>query len=203
MTKTIIHTIICATLFCSCNSNNLTNKESQNIKVNQIRNLISNIGFVNLPIEIDANIENSLIGIYNVNFNGPDSLVFDKDIYSVIGFLPDTTDYYAFLFHTVGDMLYPTIMTISKEGNKIDRQIICFKGCVGHAALDIISCYDSIWIYKDLRIMSISKVVGTIETDEANPKLLNICNEINKTGQINKNGQIIIKENDIINCDDK
>lgn len=203
MKKTIIYSIICATLFCSCHSNNLTNKESQDIKVIQIRNLISNVGFINLPIEIDANIENSLTGNYNVNFNGLDSLVFDKDIYSVVGFLPDTTDYYAFLFHTVGDMLYPTIMTISKEGNKIDRQIICAGACAGHAALDIVSCYDSVWIYKDLRIASTSRVIGTIETEDTIPQILNVCNKITVTGQINKNGQIKLKESDIINCDEK
>ena len=181
----------------------MTNKELKDIKVNHIRNLISTIGFVNLPVSIDNNIENSLIDAYNVNLNGLDTLVFDKDVYSVVGFFPDTTDYYAFLFHTVGDMLFPTIMTISKEGDKIDRQIICAGGCAGHASLDIISCYDSVVVYNDLRIASTSRVIGTVEMEDTIPQILDVCNEITVSGHINRNGQIVLKESGILNCDEK
>ena len=97
-------------------------------------------------------------------------------------------------------MLYPTIMTLSKHGDKIDKQIICAGGCAGHAALDVRSCYDSVWIQKDLKSASTSKVVGTVETDDSIPKILNICNKKLITGHIDKNGKIKLKQSGIIDC---
>ena len=146
----------------SCNSSKHTQEQSLDVRVEQIQMVINKSGFVKLPLVFDANNDNSLKSTYNVDFKSNDSLIFDSDIYNIVGFLPDTTLYYAFLFHTVGDMLYPTIMTLDKKGNKIDRQIISAMGCAGHAAIDVTSCYDSIWIYSDLKIKSFSKVTGKI-----------------------------------------
>ncbi|MGE0090878.1 MAG: hypothetical protein AB7S50_15520 [Bacteroidales bacterium] len=184
----------------SCNSSKQTVKEPQEIKLDQIRKVIQKTGFVKLPLIFDANSDNSLKSNYDVDFKSNDSLIFESDIWSIIGFLPDTTDYYAVLFHSVGDMLYPTIMTIDKNGNKIDRQIICTGGCAGHAAVDISSCYDSIWIESDLKIKSISKVIGTVETEDSIPQTLNICNMRILDGLIEKNGKIRLKDSDLIDC---
>ena len=184
----------------SCNSSKQTVKEPQEIKLEQIRKVIQKTGFVTLPLIFDANIDNSLKSNYKVDFKSNDSLIFESDIWNIIGLLPDTTDYFAFLFHTVGDMLYPTIMTIDKKGNKIDRQIICAAGCAGHTMLEVSSCYDSVWIHNDLKIKSISKVIGTVETDDSIPQTLNICNMRILDGLIEKNGKIKIKNSDLIDC---
>lgn len=184
----------------SCNSSKQTLKEPQEIKLEQIRKVIQKTGFVTLPLIFDANIDNSLESNYKVDFKSNDSLIFESDIWSIIGFLPDTTDYFAFLYHTVGDMLYPTIMTIDKNGNKIDRQIICAAGCAGHTMLEVSSCYDSVWIYNDLKIKSISKVIGTVDTEHSIPQTLNICNMRILDGMIEQNGKIKLKNSDLIDC---
>lgn len=184
----------------SCNSAIQTKKESQARKLEQIRKVIEKTGFVSLPLTFDANIDNSLQTNYEVDFKSDDSLIFESDIYRIVGFLPDTTNYYAFLFHTVGDMLYPTIMTLDKMGNKIDRQIICTAGCAGHAALDVSSCFDSVWIGHDLKIKSISKVIGTVETEDSIPKILHICNMRILNGWIDENGKIKLQNSDLIDC---
>lgn len=186
----------------SCNSNRLTTKNSQEIKLEQIRNAIKKSGFIKLPLIFDANFESSLKINYRVEINGNDSLIFDSDIRSIVGFLPDTSNYYAFLFHTVGDMLYPTIMTIDKNGKKLDRQIICAAGCAGHAAVDVTSCYDSVWISKDLKIKSMSKVIGTVETNDSIPKIVNICNVRKVDGFIDNSGKIRLNSSDLIDCNE-
>ena len=197
------HRVIIILIFIgliSCNSSKQTLKEPQEIKLEQIRKAIQKAGFVTLPLTFDANIDNSLKSNFDVDFKSNDSLIFESDIWSIVGFLPDTTDYFAFIFHTVGDMLYPTIMTIDKKGNKIDRQIICAAGCAGHAAVDVSSCYDSVWIYDDLKLKSISKVIGTVETEDSIPQTLNICNMRILDGLIEENGKIKLKESDLIDC---
>ena len=197
--KSLLIIMIC---LASCDSQRLTNKSSQEIKTEQIQKVIKKSGFIKLPLIFDANIDNSLKFNYDVDFKGNDSLIFDEDIYRIVGFLPDTTNYYAFLFHSVGDILYPTIMTIDKKGNKIDRQIICSAGCVGHTVVEVSSCYDSVWISNDLKINSISKVIGTVITEDSIPKTLKICNMRKLDGFIDKNGKIKLKDSDLIDCNE-
>ena len=99
-------------------------------------------------------------------------------------------------------MLYPTILTMDKKGNKIDRQIICATGCAGHAALKVTSCYDSVWIYKGGKIKSISKVIGTVETEDSIPTTLNICNMRIVNGFIDKSGKIKVQKSDLKDCNE-
>jgi hypothetical protein len=184
----------------SCNFSKKTLTDQQQVKSEQIHKVIQKTGFVELPLIIDANISSSLKSVYEVDFKSNDSLIFDSDMWSIVGFLPDTTDYFAVLFQTVGDMLYPTIMTMDKKGNKIDKQIICVAGCAGLAAVDITSCYDSVWISRDFKIKSISKVLGTVETEDSTKKIIKICNMRILDGLIEKNGKIRLKESDLIDC---
>jgi hypothetical protein len=194
--------ILISICFQSCNTSKQKKEQSLDVRVEQLQMVIQKSGFIKLPLVFDANIDNSLKSTYNVDFKCNDSLIFDSDIYSIVGFLPDTTMYYAFLFHTVGDMLYPTIMTLDKKGNKIDRQIINAMGCAGHAAIDVKNCYDSVWIYSDLKIKSISKVIGTVDIEDSIPQTLDICNMNIFEGLIEVNGKIKIKSSYLIDCND-
>lgn len=187
----------------ACDTHGLKDKTTHDIKIEHFKTVIKSSGFIKLPLIFDANIENSLKTNYKVDLKGKDSLIFDSDIRSIIGFLPDTTEYYAILFYTAGDMLYPTIMTFDKKGNRIDRQIINAAGCAGHAALDVISCYDSVWISSELNIKSVSRVIGTVETEDSIPKTLNICNIRKVEGLIEKSGKIVLKNSDLIDCNDE
>lgn len=200
MIKNILLLFSISIFLIACDSHGLNDKKAHDIKIEHFKTVIERSGFIKLPLIFDANIGNSLKINYNVDLKGKDSLIFDSGIRNIIGFLPDTTEYYAFLFYTVGDMLYPTIMTFDKKVNRIDRQIINAAGCAGHAALDIISCYDSVWINSQLKIKSVSRVIGTVETEDSIPKILNICNVRKVDGLIKKSGKIIIKNSDLIDC---
>lgn len=176
--------------------------EQQIKKEGQIQEVINKSGFIKLPLEFDANIESNLKSNYLVDRTSNDTLLFENGISNIIGFFPDTTNYYAFLHLSIGDMLYPTIITMDKNWQKIDERIICTSGCAGHVTVDITSCYDSVLINKDLKIKSISKVIGTVEIEDSTLQILNICNMRTLEGFIDKNGKINIKESGIIDCDE-
>lgn len=199
MKKKFISLTFCFVVFYSCVE---TTEKQYDIKVYQIRDVIKKSGFIKLPLEFDAMNENYLKRNYEVDFKGNDSLLFDSDVWEIIGFLPDTSNYYAFLFYSVGDMLYPTVVTMDKNGNKIDRNVICAGGCAGHAAVDIINCYDSVLITKDLNIRSISKLIGTVETEDSTLKIVDICNMRKTEGFIDKTGKIKLTDSGIIICNE-
>ena len=193
--KILVLTLILAS-FCLFSCKN----SKQTAKYEQIQYVIQKSGFIKLPLEFDANID-VLKSNYSISRTSNDTLLFWEDgIYNIIGFLPDTANYYAFLHLTVGDMLYPTIVTMDKNWQKIDEKIICAAGCTGLVQVDVINCYDSVWIYKDLKIKSISKVIGTVENEDSTSQVLNICNMITLDGLIDKNGKINIKESALIDC---
>ena len=177
-------------------------KQLSEIKKEHLKNLIKKSGFIKLPLSFDA-ISNGYSGCScEINHKGSDSLIFDKDIFEICGFLPDTSNYYSFLFNGACDMACPTIITLDKNGNKIDRKIIVVgTGCYG-SPIDAKSCYDSVWIYNDLTIKSESRVVGTIINPSTN-KEEDICNMEKLEGYIDRTGKIYIKKSGIILCDDK
>ena len=188
----IIFVLVC--LF-SCGTN------KQRTKSEQIQYVIEKSGFIELPLKFDASIETALKSRYSVNRASDDTLLFESGIRDIIGFLPDTTNFYAFLHLTVGDMLYPTIVTMDKNWQKIDEKFICTGGCAGHAQLDVISCYDSVFVYKDLKIKAISKVIGTAEVyGDSTSEVFNICNMIIVNEFIDKSGRISINKSDLIDC---
>jgi hypothetical protein len=185
--------------FFSCKTVHKTEKES-NIH-EQIQYVIEKSGFIKLPLEFDANIETDLKSTYSVNRNSNDTLLFENGIFDIIGFLPDTMNYYAFLYFSIGDMLTPTIRTMDKNWRKIDEKFISIGACAGYVELDVTSCYDSVCIYKDLKIKSVSKVVGTVEIDEdSTSQILDICNMRVLEGFIDKYGKINHKKSGIIDC---
>jgi hypothetical protein len=176
-------------------------KDDDKAKRQMISNIIKESGFIKLPLAFNVDYDVSLKLNYRVNHKSNDTLLLEGVIDGIIGFLPDTTNYYAFLYYTIGDMLAPTIRTMDKNWQKIDNKEICTYGCAGHLALNVRSCYDSVWIYRDLKIKSISKVVGTVEIeDDSTSQVLNICNMRLLDGLIDKNGKIDIEKSDVIDC---
>jgi hypothetical protein len=197
--KTMIISILSFSLL-SCSFTNKTKISTEDEKGRHIRMILQQTGFIKLPLIFDANNENALKETYRIDRKCLDSIIFDDDMFDIVGFLPDTSLYFAILFNTVGDMLYPTIITIDKAGRKIDRQIISTTACAGNVAVDVISCYDSVWILNDLQVFSRSKVVGTVETEDSIPQVLKICNSENLTGSIARTGKIRISRSKKIDC---
>ena len=194
MRKVIIILGIFAFIAGGCGQNSTKKTEKQRNKYEQIQFVIEKSGFIELPLEFDANIEYSLKTNYLVNRESNDTLLFERGIYEIVGFLPDTTNYYAFLHYTVADRLFPTIVTMDKSWQKIDEKIISTQGCLTSPLVDVESCYDSVWIYKDLKIKSISKLVGTIEIEtDTTSEVSNILNTQFLEGFIDKYGKISIK----------
>jgi len=180
----------------SCKTNN-----KQITKHEQIQYVIAKSGFIKLPLVFDASDDDALDVNYLVDFSSNDTLLFESGRFDIVGFFPDTTNYYAFLYLAIGDMLYPTIVTMDKNWQKIDEKIICTSGCLSSPLVEVTSCYNSVWIYKDLKIKSISKVIGTIEIDDdSTSQILNICNMQTLDGFIDKHGKIHIKESGLIDC---
>jgi hypothetical protein len=175
-------------------------QKTDSLKRQMIPNVIKESGFIKLPLVFDADIDNLKLN-YRINYKSNDTLLFEGVMDGIIGFLPDTTNYYAFLYYTIGDMLYPTIQTMDKNWQKIDNKIICATGCSGHVQLNITSCYDSVKIFKDFKIKSISRAVGTVEDEDLASHILNICNTRILDGLIDKNGKINIKNSGLMNCD--
>jgi len=164
----------------------------QNIKYEQIKYLINKSEFIKLPLIFDAKNENALKVNYLTDLTSNDTLLF-KSRYDIVGFLPDTSNYYSFLYLRIGDMLYPTIVTMDKSWKKIDEKIICTMGCLISPLVDLISCYDSVWIYENFKIKSISEIVGTIEIEEDSiSQISNIYDKRILNGHIDINGNINI-----------
>jgi hypothetical protein len=199
MRKVVIILGIFAFIVGGCGQSSTKKTEKQRNKYEQIQFVIEKSGFIELPLEFDASIEYSLKTNYLVNRESNDTLLFERGIYEIVGFLPDTTNYYAFLHYTVADRLFPTIVTMDKSWQKIDEKIISTQGCLTNPLVDVESCYDSVWIYKDLKIKSISKLVGTIEIEtDTTSEVSNILNTKFLEGFIDKYGKISIKESGLI-----
>ena len=122
----------------------------------------------------------------------------------IIGCFPDTSDFYGFLTLSIGDLLYPTIETFDKNGDLIQSEIIATSNCVNPIA-DIQSCFDSVTITNDLKIETISKLIGTIEdfndTTE-NPPNVDFCSKQSINGKILVTGQIELNKTEQTDCDD-
>jgi hypothetical protein len=83
---------------------------------------------------------------------------------------------------------------MDKNWQKIDEKIISTQGCLTSPLVDIESCYDSVWVCKDLKIKSISKLVGTIEIEtDSTTEVSSIFDTNFLEGFIDKNGIINIK----------
>jgi hypothetical protein len=192
MRHPIIITALLSLFFISCNSPKQKEISLQDNKTHQIRQIIKITRLIELPLKFDANQENQSGLKYHINQKGSDSLLFDSDIFDTYGCLPDTTNFFAFLSNSVGDMLYPNIITFDKKGNRIDRKMIATANCLVNPRYDVKSCFDSIIIGADLKFRSFSKFNGTIETDDSVPQIYDVFNQKKLSGKILKSGQIVI-----------
>jgi len=172
----------------------------EELKKEHLENVIKKAGFIKLPLSFDAIANNYAKYSYEINDKNCDTMLFDDDIYYICGFFSDTSNFYAFYFNTVCDaMQCPTIMTLDKNGNKIDRKIIVAEtGCYG-TPIDATSCYDSVWIHSDLTFESESMVIGKLFNDSTNLDE-DICNTEKLEGFIDKKGKIHIKESGVKLC---
>jgi hypothetical protein len=121
----------------------------------------------------------------------------------IIGYLPDTSDFYGFLTLTIGDLLYPTIETYNKKGELIQEEIIVTGNCI-HPIADIESCFDSVTINENLYFEGFSKLVGELVDlydSPSNSPSIDICKTKTLSGKILPSGVIEIKVSERTECE--
>jgi hypothetical protein len=169
--------------------------DTYNIRVKYIRSLIKKVGIQELPYSFDLT-KDQIQSKHDVDRNSIDTLFFDDWNGHVAGLLPDTLNFYCFLYYSVGDALYPNLVTINKKGEVIDKANICIGNCAG-LMIDIDSCMDKVTINKDLSINLLYRVRGSAETHDSIPKTVKVNNQIKGKGKILKNGKIEISKGKI------
>jgi hypothetical protein len=167
-------------------------------KVDYVRSLIKKVGFQNLPYSHDL-IDDKIDSKYDINRNSLDTLYFNDLNSHIVGVLPDTTNFYCFLYFGVGDALYPCLTTIDKNGNKIDSKSICIGQCAG-IMIQYDTCIDNVTIEKDMTINMYYRLHGFVNSKNDSNKIDTICNMMIWTGRIDKNGKIIVKESELQGC---
>jgi hypothetical protein len=185
-----IRFFIFSTFLISCIQSN-----TYNFRAKYIRSLIKKVGIQELPYSFDLT-KDQIQSKYDIDRNSIDTLFFDDWNGHVAGVLPDTSNFYCFLYYSVGDALYPNLVTIDKKGKIIDKANICIGNCAG-LMIDIDSCIDKVTINKDLSINLLYRVRGSAETRDSIPKTVKVNNQIIGKGKILKNGKIEISKGEI------
>ena len=121
-------------------------------KADCIRNFVRKVGFVKLPYSHNLNLDKEEYK-YLIDYKSNDTLFFKSPNNQIIGVLPDTLNYFGILYYSVGDDLYPCLVTFNKNGEKIDDQKISNGLCAG-CGCECDSCSDITTITKDLKINS-------------------------------------------------
>jgi hypothetical protein len=189
-------TILTLITFISCGQRG---KISTTDRVEYIRTLIKKVGVIQLPYDYDM-VKRDIHSKYSVDKNSMDTLFFDDFNGSIEGVLPDTSNYFGFIYYKVGDSLYPFLTTIDKKGKIIDRQSIGIGAC-GGLAIDVDSCVDKVSINEKLEIDMFYKMRGTADTNDSIPQTVKICNWISGKGKITKDGKIEIRRGELEVCD--
>jgi hypothetical protein len=180
----------------SCVEN--TNKNSNSQKESELRNdsfnkieyvkqLVKKVGLIELPYSFDI-LNDQIDSEYVIKSNSADTLFFEIGNVHISGILPDTLNFYCFLYITIGDLAYPKLLTIDKKGIIIDRKSLCLGVC--GAPIDVDSSINRITIDKELKIKSYYYCKGTVETNDSIPKNIEINERIEGVGIISKNGKI-------------
>jgi hypothetical protein len=185
-----IRIFIVSILLISCSQTS-----TDNIRAKYISTLIKKVGIQELPYSFDLT-KDQIISKHDINRNSIDTLFFDDWNGLVAGVLPDTSGYYCFLYYSVGDALYPNLVTIDKKGNIIDKANICIGNCAG-LMIDIDSCIDKVTINKDLSIDLLYRVRGSVETQDSLHKTVKVNNQIKGKGKILEDGKIEISKGEL------
>ncbi len=172
------------------------NTDTNAHRLEYIRALVKKVGFQSLPYSYDL-MESKINTKFTVDIHSMDTLFFDSGAFG--GVLPDTTNYFAFLYYQTGDSLYPFLTTIDKNGNVIDTKNIGIGACRG-LLIDIDSCIDRVTIRKNLEIELLYKMHGSTESNDSIPSIIKICNQIVGRGKITNEGRILLTKGELMIC---
>jgi hypothetical protein len=161
----------------------VTNKKEPGPKTRQeaLREIYNKAEKIYLPFEYPSKeFENSYV------ISGTDTLVF-PDGTDIVGALKDTTNFFTFIRIEAGDVIYPVIITVNKNGNIIDEKVFSFEGApdcgFDYEEKNVLNTDLSMQLYRKDRIQ---------ECDDEGPLGPTTVRETTETGQINKSGKIIM-----------
>jgi hypothetical protein len=187
--KLLLLTSLIFLISCS----NLKTKDEVN-RIEYINQLAKKIGVRDLPLTFDLiKGENSR---YEIDKNSLDTLFFPSG--SLIGVLPDTSNFYALVSYQVSDSFYPSISTFDKKGYLIDRINIGIGNCGGLLIL-IDSCTDRVVIKKNFEIEADFQVSGEAENPKTSESI-RVCNKITGSGKIHNDGKLEFQKSEIFDC---
>ncbi len=176
--------------------------EINNLRVSKnylIHELIKEVGFISLPYKAVFNA--STEKTYRIQCWGKDSILCKDfrgtDSY-VVGTLPDTSDFYSFIFITISAIAKPNLVTFDKKGNRISFKPLTEENSVIYVG-EVLECEEYAIIDKDLKIFSYfkSRVVNETPTVDVYDT---VCTRYEKKGQVKPNGEIEFDEKIIIDC---
>jgi hypothetical protein len=146
--KLIVSALFVSLVIVSCSRNNSTPTKGD---VPTIKNLVKNLNLLPPGFKYDLTLQDNK-GYYRANKT--DTLFFPEYM-SVMGYLPDTSKYYEFLYLEPGDDFYPAIKVFSKSGSLIDAKTIAYGDCAA-GGCEIDSCASVI------KIIDKSSIEGSI-----------------------------------------
>ncbi len=189
--------IVIIGILAGCGSSG-NNKELS--KADLMKAFVEKVGYVELPYTHDLNLDEENYQ-YLIDSKSTDTLFFNSYDKQIIGVLPNTSGFYAILYYSVGDDLYPSLKTFSKNGELIDSKEICYGLCAG-CICECDSCSDITSISRDLRI-AMSFYVKATECDSTGEQIsgTTICKAYSTDGYIKPDGMIVLNERKEIDCE--
>jgi hypothetical protein len=192
-------TLIILSLGCK-----IKNENSDKIKPSKLQRLEyirDSIGFISLPFI--ANFDSTIKNTYRIFMSEDDSIFRQEfqrlgDLY-LIGFLPDTTNFYCILFNSVAAVVQPGLITLDKRGNKVSSAYLTKENCLIYVG-DILLCKEYTIINKDLTLDYYYKSI--VIQEKSDFSLDTVCTNLERKGKINNKGEITIGQMNVINCQD-
>jgi len=190
--KKILIVILGLIFFSSCNN-------SGNEKERAFREFMNKFEPLETPITINVHSDLNC-DCKALDQNSTDSLFiqFRNSNTRSFGFIPDTTDFYAFIYFYIGDSRYFWVKTFDKSYNKIaDTSILNENGYM--PATRCLDGSSNILFDKDFRFMTIDSL-NYLYCDSLGEEIgvtdsVVYKNVLVRTIKIEKNGRIIINEN--------
>lgn len=178
------------TLSCQTDNSDSTASDFKQDAVNEldvVKSMIGRVGFLELPYSQNILSEN-IDSKWEIYPESMDTLVFGKGTIIVAGALPDTSTYYCFLYYLIGDLQYPHLITLDKQGNLIDDLNISLGICGLPVVAD--TSINEFTISKELQITSNFRCKGKVYTEDSMERTEDVDMQKEAIGQISKRGKI-------------
>lgn len=201
--KNLFRILFIVTIVSSCHLKADKKYNRDLSKIDRIDSILDSIGFISLPFV--ANFDTTIKNTYRLNASNDLDTILIKDFSRLgdvylIGFLPDTTDFYAILFLGIAAVSNPGLITFDKTGTKISSEFITEENCLIYVG-DILYCCEYTQINSDLTLKYVYKSI--VIQEKADMTSDTIFTHIIRNGKIRNNGILDLGRFDTIEFDNK